>query len=112
MEYHALAKFIVEFMFRLSPERVHLGRPAGLLRPHVWYISATCALHDFYNLCDICYMARGRSGRVVIEVDPALKRDLYVALATEEATLKDWFIQQAQAYLRNGRGAKVDRNGG
>jgi len=45
-------------------------------------------------------MAKGVSGRVVIEIDPALKRSLYSALATESQTLKDWFIVAASAYLR------------
>jgi hypothetical protein len=36
---------------------------------------------------------------VVIEMDPALKRDLHVALAAEGLTLKDWFLREAEAYL-------------
>lgn len=40
-------------------------------------------------------MARGGSGRVVIEVDPSLKHDLYVALAASGSTLKDWFVKEA-----------------
>ena len=40
-------------------------------------------------------MARGDSGRVVIEVDPSLKHALYVALATSGSTLKDWFVKEA-----------------
>ncbi len=44
-------------------------------------------------------VARGRSGRIVLEVDPALKRELYVALTAEDATLKDWFVEQARTYL-------------
>lgn len=44
-------------------------------------------------------MAKGHSGRVVIEVDPALKRALYGALATNDSTLKEWFIGQANKYL-------------
>lgn len=45
-------------------------------------------------------MARGPSGRVVIEVEPELKRELHAALVAEGATLKDWFIAHAQAHLR------------
>lgn len=44
-------------------------------------------------------MARGDSGRVVIEVDPGLKRRLYSALAIESATLKDWFVDAVQEYV-------------
>lgn len=44
-------------------------------------------------------MAKGQSGRIVVEVDPALKRALYGALAVDESTLKEWFIEQAKKYL-------------
>ena len=44
-------------------------------------------------------MAKGQSGRIVVEVDPALKRELYGALAMDASTLKDWFIEQAIKYL-------------
>jgi hypothetical protein len=44
-------------------------------------------------------MARGPSGRIVIEVDPALKRDLHSALAADGLSLKDWFIHQTKQYL-------------
>ena len=36
-------------------------------------------------------MAKGESGRIVIEVDPHLKRQLYSALASDGSTLKAWF---------------------
>jgi len=44
-------------------------------------------------------MSIGNSGRIVIEVDPSLKRELYVALSLEGLTLKDWFIRQAGVYV-------------
>lgn len=44
-------------------------------------------------------MAQGRSGRVVIEIDPELKRRLYAVLAIRMLTLKDWFTQQAGELL-------------
>lgn len=44
-------------------------------------------------------MAKGRSGRVVIEIDPELKRSLYGALAVDDSTLKDWFVDRATEYL-------------
>lgn len=34
----------------------------------------------------------------MIEVDPALKRELYIALAMSGSTLKDWFVRSAAAY--------------
>lgn len=46
-------------------------------------------------------MARGTSGRIVIEVDPKVKKDLYKALAEKEMTLKDWFLQQTEEYLKS-----------
>ena len=45
------------------------------------------------------YMARGPSGRLVIEVDPPLKRDLHSALAADGTTLKDWFLHRLAEYL-------------
>lgn len=39
------------------------------------------------------------SGRVVIEMDPQLKRRLYSALALDQLHLKDWFQAQAEQYL-------------
>lgn len=44
-------------------------------------------------------MARGPSGRIVVEVDPALKRELHSALAAEGLSLKDWFIQRARQFM-------------
>jgi hypothetical protein len=46
-------------------------------------------------------MAIGESGRIVLEVDPELKRKLYSALALEQKTLKDWFLLMAADYIRN-----------
>jgi hypothetical protein len=43
-------------------------------------------------------MSRGESGRVVIEVDPELKKQLYAALALSSLTLKDWFVRNAETY--------------
>ena len=44
-------------------------------------------------------MAKGSSGRLVIVVDPGLKRELYVELARLNLTLKDWFIRQATTFI-------------
>jgi len=46
-------------------------------------------------------MPRGMSGRVVLEIDPELKRELYKALSAEERTLKDWFLANAQAFINS-----------
>ena len=48
----------------------------------------------------ILLMARSNSGRVVLEMDPDLKRELYVALATDSLTLRQWFCTQVEAYVR------------
>jgi hypothetical protein len=44
-------------------------------------------------------MARGPSGRLVIEVDPALKRDLHAALAADGRSLKEWFLKRVVDYF-------------
>lgn len=44
-------------------------------------------------------MARGPSGRIIIEVDPSFKRDLHSALAADGLSLKDWFLKQGAEYL-------------
>jgi len=41
-------------------------------------------------------MPKGTSGRIVIDVDPAFKNDVYLALAGRGCTLKDWFLEQAR----------------
>lgn len=47
-------------------------------------------------------MGVGRSGRIVIEVEPLVKRELYAALARQGLTLKEWFLQSASVYLTEG----------
>lgn len=44
-------------------------------------------------------MPKGKSGRVVIEVGPDLKRRLYSVLAADNSTLKDWFVDAATNYI-------------
>lgn len=41
-------------------------------------------------------MARGKSGRVVLEIDPELKQQLYLALEQRQQTMKEWFVAEAQ----------------
>jgi hypothetical protein len=43
-------------------------------------------------------MARGDSGRIVIEVEPEAKRQLYAALDLAGSTLKEWFIKRASDF--------------
>lgn len=51
-------------------------------------------------------MAKGESGRVVVELDPFQKSQLYSALAIENKTLKDWMIERIQQYLSEYKGNK------
>ena len=44
-------------------------------------------------------MSIGTSGRIVIEVDPEVKRSLYAALARDGMALKEWFLKNAEAYI-------------
>ena len=44
-------------------------------------------------------MAKGESGRIVLEVNPDLKKQLYSVLALEQKTLKDWFIEHAEKHI-------------
>lgn len=44
-------------------------------------------------------MSVGSSGRIVIEVAPESKRQLYAALARDGLTLKDWFLRNAEHYI-------------
>ena len=50
-------------------------------------------------ICNVTYMARGESGRIVIEVDSDLKRQLYIALSARNSTLKDWFVENAELFI-------------
>jgi len=44
-------------------------------------------------------MSIGESGRIVLEVEPDLKRRLYSMLALENKTLKQWFIAMAEQHI-------------
>ena len=44
-------------------------------------------------------MSIGSSGRIVIEIDPDLKRGLHAALAKEGSTLKQWFVENAKGFV-------------
>ncbi|MCB4438262.1 hypothetical protein LHL20_18685 [Alteromonas sp. McT4-15] len=57
-------------------------------------------------------MAKGDSGRVVLEIDPDLKRKLYAVLALEQKTLKDWFTESSTSYVRERLKAELDNMNG
>lgn len=54
-------------------------------------------------------MAKGESGRIVLEVEPELKKALYSILAMEQQTLKDWFIDKAQKHIKEKKFELIQR---
>jgi len=44
-------------------------------------------------------MPVGNSGRIVIEMDPELKQELYRSLANDKLSLKEWFLENVDLYL-------------
>jgi hypothetical protein len=44
-------------------------------------------------------MSQGPSGRMVVELEPELKRRLYAALAVDGVTFKQWLIWQTEHFL-------------
>ncbi len=44
-------------------------------------------------------MAVGTSGRIVLEIDPLLKKQIYAALEENGLTLKSWFVEAAISHL-------------
>lgn len=44
-------------------------------------------------------MSIGSSGRVVLEIDPGLKKELYSSLALDGINMKQWFLMKAEEYL-------------
>ncbi|MBV2089316.1 MAG: hypothetical protein KUF72_00345 [Candidatus Thiodiazotropha sp. (ex Ctena orbiculata)] len=52
-------------------------------------------------------MAKGSSGRLVIEIDPDLKQVLYQALGEEGLNLKQWFLGNVADFLENRKQAEL-----
>lgn len=46
-------------------------------------------------------MSIGSSGRVVIEIEPKLKQEIYASLKAKGLTLKEWFLLQSEALVSN-----------
>ncbi len=44
-------------------------------------------------------MSIGQSGRIVIEIDPDLKKRLYSTLAMDGTSLKEWFLTNVGIYV-------------
>lgn len=46
------------------------------------------------------YLARSKSRRIVLEIDVETKKYLYLALEKNQVTLKDWFLENAESYIK------------
>ena len=46
-------------------------------------------------------MSVGTSGRIVLEIDPEQKQELYQALKKDDLNMKGWFLKQVDAYLKD-----------
>ena len=44
-------------------------------------------------------MSVGKSGRIVIEIEPELKHELHSILKEEGKNLKSWFLENVDQYL-------------
>jgi hypothetical protein len=60
-------------------------------------------------LCNISHNVaiNHKSGRVVVQVDPAMKLSLHSALAAEGLSLRDWFVRHATLYLEERQQPKL-----
>ena len=56
-------------------------------------------------------VSKSESGRLVLEIDPDLKRKLYAVLALEQKTLKEWFIESSSSYVKERLKAELDSLG-
>ncbi|MBO0612501.1 hypothetical protein J1836_06095 [Thiothrix fructosivorans] len=45
-------------------------------------------------------MARGVSGRIVIEINPETKQELYEQLMINNVSLKSWFLANVESFLK------------
>jgi hypothetical protein len=48
-------------------------------------------------------VAKGESGRLVIEIDPSIKKELYDTLGDKGLNMKEWFLINAKAYLQKNK---------
>ncbi len=56
--------------------------------------------HNRVNIRSIL-MPVGSSGRIVIEISPELKQELYQQLNQENLNLKQWFLRNVELFLNN-----------
>ena len=45
-------------------------------------------------------MSVGKSGRIVIEIDPLLKQEIHKLLKSKGLTLKEWFLLQSDILIK------------
>jgi len=48
-------------------------------------------------------VAKGSSGRLVIEIDPSIKKELYERLGEKGLNMREWFLINANAYLKQNK---------
>lgn len=77
--------------------RLHAPLRLGLNRIVSRGVKSICCMLHYIS------MARGESGRIVVEVDCDQKRELYAALAESGSALKDCFIHASAQYFRRVR---------
>ena len=53
-------------------------------------------------------MAVGKSGRIVIEIQPDVKEELYDALSSEGRSLKSWFLENVDEFLADKSQMKLE----
>lgn len=46
-------------------------------------------------------MSIGTSGRLVIEIEPELKQEIYASLKAKGLTLKEWFLLKSEELVNN-----------
>ena len=56
-------------------------------------------LHNKRSHFEDASMAKGSSGRIVVEIDPELKQELYHALGEDGINMKQWFLGNVGQYL-------------
>lgn len=54
-------------------------------------------------------MAVGKSNRIVIDLTPNLKRNLYSTLAKHGLTLKEWFEKNAKQFINKTSKKQIDK---
>lgn len=72
-----------------------------LLAHHAFGLLVCALCNITENIFGAIVMSVGPSGRIVVEVEPELKRELHSALVKNGQTLKDWFVAQAEIFIES-----------